>query len=238
MTRWVPDHTRRFRRRPHFEPVEIDKECEALVAEFLRRHRGKVEYPLDTNDLIILIEEHVGNLDVYADLSDEGRNVEGVTRFRIGERPDIEIAEILTSEDRRVNRYRTTLAHELGHARLHNPLFQRAFAAGDLFDGRREEKIVCKRETMLEAPQSDWMEWQAGYASGAYLMPRQALAAELRPILDAGSGIPPFRVDDGVADRLIPVVIDRFGVSREAAVVRPLKLNYLTRAERVPTLFG
>ncbi len=238
MTKWVPDNTKRFRRRPHFEPAEIDKECEALVAEFLKRHRGKVEYPLDTNDLIILIEEHVGNLDVYADLSDEGTNVEGVTRFKIGERPDIEIAEILTSEDRRANRYRTTLAHELGHARLHDPLFQRAFAAGDLFGGRREEKIVCKRETMLEAPLADWMEWQAGYASGAYLMPRRALASELRLILDASSKMPPFHVDDDVAARLIPVVIDRFGVSREAAIVRLLKLNYLTRAEPVPTLFG
>ena len=86
MVAWVPDHTRRFRRRPHFDPGEIDRECEALVAEFLRRHRGKVEYPLNTNDLLILIEEHVGTLDVYADLTAEGADVEGVTRFWVGQR--------------------------------------------------------------------------------------------------------------------------------------------------------
>lgn len=238
MVAWVPDHTRRFRRRPHFDPGEIDRECEALVAEFLRRHKGKVEYPLDTNDLLILIEEHVGTLDVYADLTAEGADVEGVTRFWVGQRPNVEVAEILANEERRANRYRTTLAHELGHVRLHDPLFQRHLTGNDLFEARREDKVVCKRETVLGAPQADWMEWQAGYASGAYLAPRQALVAELRPILDGDVGLPPFRVGGDVAKRLVEVVIRRFRISNDAALVRLLQLNYVTRTQRPPTLFG
>lgn len=238
MVAWVPDGTRRFKRRPHYEPSEIDRDCEVLVAEFLRRHRGKVEYPLDTNDLMILIEEHTATLDVYADLTPEGPGVEGITRFCIGRRPDVEIADGLADEERRANRYRTTLAHELGHVRLHDPLFQRAFSSGDLFEGRREDKVVCKRDTMVDAPKVDWMEWQAGYASGALLMPRQAMAAELGPLLDAASGLPPFGTGDAVGQRFIDTVVERFQVSREAAEVRLLKLDYVTRAQRIPTLFG
>ena len=33
----------------------------------------------------------------------------------------------------------------------------------------------CKREKILNANRSDWMEWQAVYASGALLMPIGAL---------------------------------------------------------------
>jgi hypothetical protein len=35
--------------------------------------------------------------------------------------------------------------------------------------GRREQ--VCKRDGIINARQSDWTEWQAGYACGALLMP-------------------------------------------------------------------
>jgi hypothetical protein len=30
---------------------------------------------------------------------------------------------------------------------------------------------VCKRETLINAPTIDWMEWQAGYVCSALLMP-------------------------------------------------------------------
>lgn len=238
MVMWVPDETRRFRKRPHYKQGEIDRECETLVAGFLTKHRGKVEYPITTDDLTVLIEEHVERLDLFADLTPDGHDVEGVTRFKIGAIPDIEISEPLTNDQRRENRYRTTLAHELGHVRLHDGLFQAAFSTGDLFEHAREHRLVCKRDTMLDAPKGDWLEWQACYASGSYLMPVTALREALKPILAAQDGYTPFHVSEEIANTLIDAVMTRFQVSRDAARVRLSKLDYISSTPRTPTLFG
>ncbi|MDR7039119.1 hypothetical protein J2X36_003892 [Methylobacterium sp. BE186] len=238
MVQWVPDATRRFRKRPHYEPLEIDRECEALTAAFLLKHRGKVEYPLSTDDLCLLVEQHVAYLDVYSDLSGDGADVEGVTRIEVGRPPIVEITEALSTNDRRANRYRTTLAHELGHVRLHDGLFQAHFASGDILADAGKAKIVCKRDTILEAPTADWMEWQAGYASGAYLMPRSAVRDLLRPHIDAAGTLPPFHVADPLAAALIDKVVSRFAVSQDAAKVRLLKLGYLAVRPPASTLFG
>jgi Zn-dependent peptidase ImmA (M78 family) len=238
MVMWVPDETKRFRRRPHFKQSEIDRECETLVSGFLQRHRGKVTYPILTDDLTVLIEQHVGALDVYADLTPDGHDVEGVTRFKIGTVPDIEISEPLSNDTRRENRFRTTLAHELGHVRLHDRLFQAAFSPGDLFEHAREHRLVCKRDTMVDAPKGDWLEWQACYASGSYLMPVTALREELKPILAAHGGYTPFPVGAAASDALIEAVMARFQVSRDAARVRLSKLDYISATPRAPTLFG
>ncbi|MPR06298.1 ImmA/IrrE family metallo-endopeptidase [Microvirga tunisiensis] len=237
MVYWMRDPTRRFRERPFYRPEEIDAACERLVNEFLLKHRGKVEYPLTTDDLTILIERNVRDLDLYADLSDDGTDVEGVTRFAVGHQPAIAIADPLSSDERRANRLRTTLAHELGHAKFHDEVFQMAFSSGDLLSEAREAKIVCKRETMIDAPQTDWMEWQACYASGAYLMPRSAVHDLLRPAVTASKRLPPFHVAGEEAPAFIEVIIDRFAVSKEAAKVRLIKLGFLTTEVRTPTLF-
>jgi len=237
MVYWVRDPTRRFRERPHYRPEEIDNACEHLVREFLLKHRGRVEFPLTTDDLTVLIEQHVRDLDLYADLSTDGTDVEGVTRFAVGHQPSISIAEPLSSDERRANRLRTTLAHELGHAKLHDEVFQMAFSSGDLFANGREARIVCKRETMIDAHQTDWMEWQAGYASGAYLMPKSLIHDHLRPVIAASNRLPPFHVADAAAPALIEAMVGRFAVSREAAKVRLIKLGFLTTAARSPTLF-
>ena len=238
MVQWVPDATRRFRKRPHYEPLEIDRECEALIAAFLLKHRGKVEYPIGTDDLCVLIEQHVAYLDVYSDLSGDGADVEGVTRIEGGKLPTVEITETLATDDRRTNRYRTTLAHELGHVRLHDGLFQALFASGDLLAEVGKAKIVCKRDTILDAPVADWMEWQAGYASGAYLMPRSAVRDLLRPYVDGAVSLPPFHVADQTATAMIREVTDLFAVSQDAARVRLMRLGYLSAQTPAPTLFG
>ncbi|KQQ13229.1 hypothetical protein ASF53_13680 [Methylobacterium sp. Leaf123] len=238
MVQWVPDATRRFSKRPHYEPVEIDRECEALTAAFLLKHRGKVEYPICTDDLCLLVEQHVAYLDVYSDLSADGADVEGVTRIEVGKPPVVEITESLSTNDRRANRYRTTLAHELGHVRLHDGLFQAHFSSGDLLVEAGRAKIVCKRDTILDAPVTDWMEWQAGYASGAYLMPRSAVKDLLRPRIDAAAALPPFYVADPLARSLVDEVVSRFAVSRDAAQIRLLKLGYVVARPPAPTLFG
>lgn len=238
MVYWVRDATKRFRERPYYHAHEIDAECERLVCAFLIRHRGKVSFPLTDDDLTVLIEQHVDDLDLYADLSEDGDDVEGACRFAIGQKPVIEIAGRLSEDDRRVNRLRTTLAHELGHARFHDAVFQQTFASNDLFLDGRKARIVCKRDTITDAPEVDWMEWQACYASGAYLMPKKAVAAQLRTEIQKVARLTPFQVGDVAATALIATVMDGFQVSRDAARVRLTKLGYLTTNAPPLTLFG
>ena len=122
--------------------------------------------------LTVLIEMHDAELDSYADLSAYGADVEGVTEFFPDRGPKVSISERIAADERRENRFRTTLTHEFGHVKFHGPLWAQKFANGDLLErGVNANKAISKRDNILDAPQSDWMEWQAGYISGALLMP-------------------------------------------------------------------
>lgn len=237
MVSWVVDRTGRFGKRPYYREKDLDRACEVIVRRLLQDRVGRVRFPLTTDELCVLVEQHVSVLDVYADLTDDGFDVEGVTNFSVGVRPEIKVSQTLSASDTRENRYRTTLAHELGHAVFHDEVFQLRFAAGDLFVERGRARVVCKRETMLDAPQVDWMEWQASYASGAFLMPREALTELLRPLVVASDKLTPFRVGTGLSDQLIAAVTNAFAVSREAAKVRLIRLNYLSDKPVTATLF-
>ena len=172
MVAWVPDRSGRFGRRPHFSREELDRECEAIVGSFLRSRYGEARYPISTDDLTVLVERHTSSLDLYADLSAHGEDVEGMTEFFADELPAVAVSERLSSERRRENRLRTTLAHELGHALFHRALWAERFSRGGLFErAGPDAKAICKRDTILEAREVDWMEWQAGYASGAIVPP-------------------------------------------------------------------
>ena len=67
--RYVPDRTGRFAERPHYADAELDRIFERLVTEFLKAHRGKITFPISTDDLTVLIERDTEDLDAYADLS-------------------------------------------------------------------------------------------------------------------------------------------------------------------------
>lgn len=225
MVRWCPDDKGRFHRRPFYKAEELDAECEKLLADFRRESGRKPDVAIDTDDLTVMIERHVGDLDVYADLSEDGPEVEGVTLFAAQRKPDVAIAERLTSDDRRSNRFRTTLAHELGHVVLHDPLYQEKLAMGDLFAAVTEERLICKRDTMVDAPMTDWMEWQACYFSGALLMPRRAIIDLAKEHGDGITGAPRYGTEKGA--NLVGDAMDRFVVSHDAARVRLSVLGLL-----------
>ena len=46
-------------------------------------------------------------------------------------------------------------------------------SAADLFEPQnvRGAEQVCKRDSIMNARETDWMEWQAGYVCRALLMP-------------------------------------------------------------------
>jgi len=227
--KWVTDRTGRFAQRPHYLPEELDAECERVIVSFLNKKYGKIEFPIKTDDLTVFIEEQA-DLDSYADLSGEGDQVEGVTEFQSGKRPVVRIAEVLNASHLE-NRLRTTLTHEYGHVHFHRFMFEdhqgkspSLFAHADEAQGNK-----CHRDHMLNAPERDWMEWQAGYACGAILMPVGAL-------MDAVQG---FRAENNLlysnlslqsegGQKLIGVVTSAFQTSRDAARVRLLKKGVLT----------
>src|ERR1700693_1515309 len=167
----ISDTTRRFTQRPHYEPLELDNECESIVSAFLSDRHRAVDVPISTEDLTLLIERHTDDLDSAADLADLGDDVEGVTDFFRGKKPRVRIAAHLWEGPSRENRLRTTLAHEFGHVHLHNYLYQ-VEASLELFaNAAKGAPLRCKRQTVHGALSRDWMEWQAGYVSGALLMP-------------------------------------------------------------------
>lgn len=225
---WVPDRTGRFGERPHFDPEELDYECEQIIVTFLRGKYGAVNYPIATNDLTILIERDVSDLDIYADLTAEGDDVQGVTDFFPGKKPDVRISRDLAEQDWRENRLRTTLTHELGHVKFHNFLWDRAMRQLSLTpDTGSSYSPKCKRGDIIESSPADWMEWQAGYACGAFLMPITNVKNAIGEYARAANRFPPFDRSSTDAANLIDQIAIDFQVSSEAARVRLAKLGYL-----------
>jgi hypothetical protein len=236
MVRWVRDTTGRFPQRPHYASSELDQECEVFVTSFLKARHGVVQYPIETDDLTVLLERETEELDLYADLSAEGDDVQGVTDFYPSGRPRVRIARELTEVESRENRLRTTLTHELGHVKFHS--FMWAMLGMQLStENLREVSPRCKRESILNAPTYDWMEWQAAYASGALLMPASRLrqvVEEARQEMDVWGEISA-RTD--VGGRFIKIVQHEFRVSADAARVRLIKRGYMIDRNSAPSLF-
>jgi Zn-dependent peptidase ImmA (M78 family) len=235
--RWIPDNTGRFPQRPFYETDELNALCERTVSLFLQARYGACRYPLTTDELTVLVEQHVSDLDLYADLSSEGNDVEGVTDFLVEGKPRIRISQNL-HESYRENRFRSTLTHELGHVLLHDSLWPRyqprLFEQDDRLDHKPSPR--CKRETILGANQVDWLEWQAGFASGALLMPITPLTAIVRSVYAEADRIAPVAVSSSVGQKLLHQVQTTFQVSADAARVRLLQLSHLTEYPIPPLL--
>ena len=235
--KYVRDRTGRFPQRPHYETRELDDECERAIADFMKDFCGGFTLPIPTDALTKLIERDAADLDLYADLSVEGSEVEGVTDFYPGKRPRVRIAASL-SEQNSENRLRTTLTHEWGHVRFHDFLWQ-IEAHNPSMHARLAAQPCpkCKRDRIFGAPEVDWMEWQAGYVCGSVLMPLSQLRAVVGTFCDARNLYTPLVENSASATALIGLVVKTFAVSGDAARVRLLKLGFLTAADLGPTLF-
>jgi hypothetical protein len=225
--RYVRDTTGRFQERPHFDPDELDFICDRALLDHVEHCGRKLEFPISMDLLQTLIERHADTLDLYADLSAEGAGVQGVTDFFPGKRPKVRIDAGLANDAYREVRLRTTLAHEFAHVRLHNSLFQVKAEALDLFErpARRTPRAAdhlarCKRETIVGAPQTDWMEWQAGYVCGALLMPRRRLNDLVQARLRAAKQFNQVDLSSTLGHQIVVETAKSFFVSEEAARVR------------------
>jgi hypothetical protein len=224
---WVPDATGRFRERPHYQPDELDVDCEATIEDVLLKRHGRIDYPVSTEDLFFMLEQ-VACVDAYADFDQVEGDVWGESEFLPGEQPRVGIWRELTEKDRYENPLRTTITHEFTHVRHHGPLFELHRSQAALFGDNRNKTWICKREQVEGHGKPDWMEWQAGYCSGALLMPRQALRGVFTHFLK-DHNIVAAQVGKGTLEEieLVTTVVKRFEVSRKAATVRLRQLRYL-----------
>ncbi len=216
--KWYPDPTGRFPQRPFYENDELDRDCEAVITAFLLDRCGRVAYPIDTNDLVVLLEQVTADLDLYADLSADGPNVEGKTVFSPRGKPRVLISPDLQAPHRE-NRLRTTLAHELGHVTFHNYLY-------GLY--AKAPSPCCSSDTIIEASPSDWLEWQAGYCSVAFLMPLRVLRRTVREAKKEAGVVGEPAVGSAAGQAVIQRVQDTYRVSADAARVRLLRARLLT----------
>jgi len=240
--KWVKDSTGRFPQRPYYLPNELDAECEHIILSFLQNRHGRVEFPISTDDLTVLIETAVDDLDLYADLSQEEGEVEGVTDFFPGKRPKVRISGALSEAPQLQNRFRTTLTHEFGHVHFHTMMFEIGKQTPSLFPSPNKiQSNKCKRESIVNAGQTDWMEWQAGYSCGAFLMPIGALREATRNFLTQnGLSVGKFAVNSHEGQGLISKVATAFGTSKDAARVRLIQQGVLFEGGVSPgtSLFG
>ena len=239
--RWTKDLTGRFPERPYYPQEDLDGLSEEWVVGFLVERYGKAEFPVSTEDLTVMIEGDTSDLDQYADLSgegEEGEEVQGLTLFFPDRKPVVKIAQELAGSGRREHRLRTTLTHEFAHVKLHARLWP--FDQPRLFpDAEESPGPRCKRPGDIRGFGTDWMEWQAGYVSGAILMPITRLQRLVRMTFDAWGAFGSVPTASVKGSDLIARVAGQFGVSTDAARVRLAQLGYLTdRPEERPLGLG
>lgn len=238
MVKYVNDNTGRFKERPHYNPKELDRECESIINKLLRERHGEVKFPVLTDDIEVLIEQHA-SLDMYANLESEyGSDVEGVTEFFPGQKPVVKISKRLSEDERFINRLRTTMTHEFGHVRFHGYLWDMKFENPSLFANLRSENvIVCKRDNIVGASKTDWMEWQAGYVCSAILVPASHVKKLTGQFFEEHNIYGSIGLNDSKTPLLIDLVASTYHVSKDAARVRLSVLNLISENNN-QSLFG
>lgn len=229
MVRFIADPISGLPWRPYKSEEEIDNECEAFVRHFLSLSLdASLTVPLATDLLASMIEEHAERLDLYAKLPPE---VEGHTEVSAEDRPWVRINRTLSAASYRMNRLRSTLAHELYHLVFHVPFYQEKFKQRDLF-AKAAAHIVCTRDTILASQKParvDWREWQAAYGAGALLIPLTVLRQVVREH-SAMHGLPPYLESSREAQGLVSTIASFCEVSQESAVVRLKQKGVITAA--------
>jgi Zn-dependent peptidase ImmA (M78 family) len=205
---------------PHiyFKTQDLDERCERKIVAFMNRHCGGFRLPIPTDDLIRLIEMEADDLDMYADLPEEQ---DGHTDFYADRKPRVMIAKRL-SDPRYENRLRMTLGHEYGHVWFYAPLWRKSGS-----DHPAEPRWTCHRDRIVDAPQNDWIEFQAAYIGGALLMPCYSVKLWAGEIGMREAKQPPVPVDSDLGRAMIERLIRRCRVSEQASRVRLLRLGLL-----------
>ena len=209
--------------RLYFKIEVLDERCERKIADFMERHGDGFRLPIPTSEIIRMIVTEAGALDLYADLPE---GVDGYTDYFTDRNPEVKISQRLAAA-RYHNRLRFTLAHEYGHVWFHAPLWRKSEQ-----DPTRPATPcwTCYRDTIGNAPENDWMEWQADHLGGALLMPRSYLFEWAAEIAMQEGKSQPLQADSDLGRAVMQRVMRRCQVSEQAARVRLLRLGLLSES--------
>ena len=156
---------------------EIEKETELLLAEYAETIGGSIKLPVPVADITTYhFALRLGFADLHATLRIPMRR----------DQPDIlgaiwidtETVLIDCSLDPKHNpsiggRYRFSVAHEIGHWRLHRPYVTKDPNQPSLFDNSSEPTVICR-----SSQAKDPIEWQADFFSSCLPMPRRRVHEE------------------------------------------------------------
>jgi hypothetical protein len=156
----------------------IEKDAQALLAEYAHARGVKIEAPIAIDDIV---EKH---LKIGIEFDDTHR-LFGVPRSSVGFDPEI-LGAIFFDQKRIVidesldpdanpakeGRYRYTAAHEVGHWRLHRGLFGKDPAQTSLLDAKASPSVICRSSQAKTR-----IELQADLYASCVLMPRKVVLA-------------------------------------------------------------
>ena len=219
---------RELRIEPQFYALDyLEALCERTMVEFCTAIYGQELVPVPTDVLTQLLQRDTSVLNLFAPL-DSGIN--GMTTMYGDERrPCVDIASELSRQWFRENRLRTTLAHEYAHVLLHAPLWR----AQCMAESQESETLIaqaCRRDTVEDHihRNGDRIEWQAGYISGALLMPRRRIDLLVAQFLSTHSCRAPLSAGSADAEQLVELVSIGFRVSRHGARYRLERLGLIS----------
>lgn len=232
---------------------KIEQDAELLLAEYEETAGASIKLPVPVAEITTYhLALQLGFADLHLTL--------GIPMIR--NQPDIlgaiwvdkEIILIDRSLDPKENlsmwgRYRFSVAHEIGHWRLHRYYVAKDANQTSLFDVQSEPTVIC-RSSQAKEP----VEWQADFFSSCLLMPRRRvyrewkdclgrtrplLVSDLRPNGQVMMRAQTFTyeqgrdevdaVDDALFENVAKPIARRFGVSPAAMRIRLEKLGLLLR---------
>ena len=214
---------RRQPRPVYYTREQLDELCEKIITNFCMERYGQELTPVPTEALLQLLEEHALKVDQLAELPD---GINGVTEYYWDHKPIVKIDARLTQQHWRETRRRTTICHECGHAIQHAPLW-RALGPERPGDGPVAQSCRCEYDDHSLSQWDVWMEWQAGYMSGSFLMPKNKVCRLAQRLAEAKRWRVPLPAGSPPTIYLAEHVVIAFHVSSEAAAVRLKQLGFI-----------
>lgn len=157
---------------PFLHEKQIEREADLLLDEYALKFAAVTAPPVPVDEIV---ETHLKLTLVYLDMKSlfPFGDVHGAMWFQ---RAQIGIEQSLDPyrNPSRLGRYHFTLAHEVGHWRLHRQHFMANSAQRLLFeDGTPKPDVVCR-----SSEKSQPVEWQANTFAACLLMPRKMVFEE------------------------------------------------------------
>jgi len=225
---------------PFLHEKSIEGHAQLLLDEWALNHPAVTEPPVPIEDIL---ELHLGLAFSVTDLQDELGHPDVLGGIWFGDRM-IKVDQSLdpTLAPNRLGRYRFTIAHEVGHWRLHRQHLRDDPSAKSLFEANGEPAFV--QRSSANPPE----EIQANAFAACVLMPRQMVydGWALWRGSDAEVAVSDLQVGDYHADRqanerlamdqFCRPLAERFEVSAAAMRYRLQKLGLLVQ-ELQPRLF-